>query len=141
MGNVRVFAPCCVALVVALGACPTVDLGPTPEDISGCFPAKGEPYFESDIWPKYINNPHHSCVDSMCHVPGGNGGTLKLDTNVPMAFMDDYKQVLPQLNCQRPEESLFLTKPLAGEVDHGGSDIFPDLNDPAVVDFLNWFKM
>jgi hypothetical protein len=136
MGNHWAFAACCIGL----SACPTVDLGPTPEDIAGCIPTKGEPYFESDIWPKYVQNPHHTCVDAQCHVPGGDGGTLHLDPNVPMSFMMNYKLVLPQLNCQRPDESPFLTKPLAGQVGHGGGDIFPSASDPAVVAFLAWFQ-
>ena len=136
MGNHWAFAACCAALC----GCPTVDLGPTPEDISGCAPAKGEAYFESDIWPKYINNSTRSCIDTGCHVPGGNGGTLHFDTNVPAAFADDYRMVLPQLNCQKPDESPLLTYPLAGIQTHGGMDIFQSLNDPAVVTFLAWFK-
>ena len=135
MGKYWAFAACCAALC----GCPTVDLGDTPVDIGGCLPKKGEAYFESDIWPKYINNTKKSCVQSGCHVAGGNGGVLHYDT-APTALPADYKLTLPELNCSRPEESKLLTRPLAGEDLHGGGDIFTSLTDPEVVDFLAWFE-
>jgi hypothetical protein len=35
---------------------------------------------------------------------------------------------------------LFLTKPLGGIEPHGGGDIFPGEDDPAVQIFFDWFK-
>jgi hypothetical protein len=135
MGKHWAIGACFAALC---GGCPTVDLGDTPPDIGACVPAKGEAYFESDIWPTYINNTKKSCVSSTCHVPGGNGGTLHYDTS-PAALPNDYKLTLPQLNCSRPEESPLLTKPVAGMVGHGGGDIF-QMSDPEVQTFLDWFN-
>src|SRR5262245_46428931 len=67
MGHHWASAACCV---LALTACPTVDLGDTPSDIGSCNPAKGIDYFKSDIEPKYLQltDTTTGCArNTMCH--------------------------------------------------------------------------
>jgi len=127
----------CLALTFLAG-CPTVDLGDTPTEIGLCNPAGGVQYFQDQIWPKYVvrNMNNTSCNTSNCHVAGGNG----LDFPMPVDYATAYKRTQIYLNCGTPEASQFLTKPLGGIDPHGGGDIFPDMNDPAVPIFLSWFK-
>ena len=128
-----------VSAVAGLGmltGCPTVDLGDTPTEIGLCNPAGGLPYFQDQIWPKYINNSTKSCAQAMCHVNGGNG----LDYVGTLDYPAFYRRTQIYLNCGMPEASQLLTKPLAGIDPHGGADIFASESDPAVVIFLDWFK-
>jgi hypothetical protein len=126
------------ALAVALAGCPTVDLGDTPTEIGLCNPAGGEPYFQAQIWPKYIvrGASDGGCAKVGCHVTGGNG----LDFPMPVDYPTAYKRSQLYLNCGTPNASPFLTKPLAGIDSHGGMDIFASNADPAVQVFLDWFK-
>jgi len=121
-----------------LAGCPTVDLGDTPTEIGLCNPAGGVQYFQDQIWPKYIvrDGGKTSCTTATCHVGGGNG----LDFPSPVDYPTAYRRTQIYLNCGSPEASQLLTKPLAGIDPHGGDDIFPNLNDPAVQIFLAWFK-
>jgi hypothetical protein len=125
----------CLAL---LAGCPTVDLGDTPTEIGLCNPAGGEAYFEQQIWPSYVirNNADTSCAKVGCHVGGGTG----LDFPAQVDYAAAYRRTQLYLNCGSPDASPFLTKPLAGIEPHGGGDIFPNENDPAVQIFLAWFK-
>jgi hypothetical protein len=131
----------CVACAAAcaLAGCPTVDLGDSPPDIGLCNPTKGEAYFESDIWPTYLNSatPAKQCTASGCHDQAGQSA-LRFQTN-PIDLPANYKASLVYLNCGQPESSELLTKPLAGIEPHGGGDIFADDSDPAVQTFLMWF--
>lgn len=137
MGTHRSPAAGCLALVVLAG-CPTVDLGDTPTEIGLCNPAGGLAYFRDQVWPNFVvrASATTSCAKSSCHVGGGNG----LEFPMPVDYPTAYKRTQIYLNCGNPESSLFLTKPLAGIDPHGGDNIFPDLNDPAVKIFLAWFK-
>ena len=121
-----------------LPGCPTVDLGDTPTEIGLCNPAGGLAYFQDQIWPNYVTrpNPQQTCARATCHIAGGNG----LDFPATIDYPTAYRRAQIYLNCGTPEASLFLTKPLAGVEPHGGDDIFPSLQDPAVQIFLNWFK-
>ena len=65
---------------------------------------------------------------------------LALQTTDPIDYVANYRVTQQYLNCGTPTASQLLTKPLAGIDGHGGGDLFADLNDPAVVVFLNWFK-
>lgn len=124
-----------------LAGCPTVDLGDTPSDINQCNPPGGRAYFDSMIWPSYVRptDPAKGCTRAAgCHgEAGGNAPNFKTNP-VDLAF--NYRQTQVFLNCGTPEASPFLTKPLAGEDPHGGMDIFPDTNDPAVQIFFGWFQ-
>lgn len=137
----RVAAGAVVLLGAALAGCPTVDLGDTPADIGLCNPAKGEAYFESDIWPKFIQQGGgtNSCVRSGCHDEAG-GNALSF-TTMPVDNMANYRAAQVYLNCGTPEMSQLLTKPLQGVDDpHGGGNIFTSISDPVVQDFLDWFQ-
>jgi hypothetical protein len=129
-------AACLGALVLA--GCPTVDLGDTPTEIGLCNPSGGLAYFEDQVWPNFVTRPNaaQSCNNAGCHVAGGNG----LDFPAQIDFPAAYRRTQVYLNCGTPEASLFLTKPLAGIDPHGGNDIFPGINDPAVQIFLDWFQ-
>ena len=132
----------CAAAVGALclGGCPTVDLGNTPEDVGLCNPAQGEAYFESMIWPVYLNGAGTAqCTRSGCHDPTGQSA-LRFDVSTPIDYATNYKATQIYLSCSTPASSELLTKPLAGTVSHGGGDIFASLSDPAVQVFLNWFN-
>lgn len=125
--------------MLALGACPTVDLGDSPPDIGLCNPAQGLAYFISDIEPKYfkLGDPVNSCArSSSCH-QDAHGLALAVD---PTDDMANYTISQGYLNCGDPVASELLTKPLAGIDPHGGGDIFANTSDPAVVDFLAWFQ-
>ena len=126
------------ACVLLLGGCPTVDLGDTPTEVGLCNPAGGLSYFQSQIWPNYVQRPvaDQTCARSSCHVAGGNA----LEFPNPIDFPTAYRRVQVYLNCGSPESSLFLTKPLTGVEPHGGGDIFSGPGDPAVQIFLDWFK-
>ncbi len=128
------------ASVVALGGCPTVDLGNTPEDVGPCNPAQGEAYFESMIWPTYLNGPGNAqCTRAGCHDPTGQSA-LRFEVTAPIDYASNFKATQIYLSCSTPSSSELLTKPLAGTTAHGGGDIFASLSDPAVVVFLNWFS-
>jgi hypothetical protein len=127
-----------IGLLGGLTGCPTVDLGDTPTEVGLCNPAGGVQYFQDHIWPEFIQNknPNGNCAVAGCHINGGNG----LDFPGAVDYQAFYRRTQIYLNCGTPASSQLLTKPLAGVDPHGGDDIFPDLNDPAVVVFLNWFK-
>ena len=137
MGNRGRWATAIAAIALFAG-CPTVDLGDTPTDLGLCNPTGGLDYFQTQIWPNYVirNSDATSCATLGCHISGGNG----LDFPDPVDYPTAYRRTQIYLNCGSPEASQFLTKPLAGVDPHGGGDIFPDLSDPAVQVFLNWFK-
>ena len=128
----------CVSL---LAGCPTVDLGDTPEDVGLCNPAQGEPYFEMQggVWDTYLNGTGSAqCTQGGCHDQNGQSA-LRFKTS-PIDYQANYKSTLIYLNCGSPQTSELLVNPLAGVEPHGGGDIFPDLNDPAVKVFLAWFN-
>lgn len=131
MGYLRAVIP------FVLAGCPVVDLGDSPPNVGQCTPARGEAYFETDIWPKYLNNPTKSCVQSGCHAENGNGGVLRL-TTMPPDLPGNYRKVLVDLNCSKPDDSLLLTKPTLFDP-HSGGKIFA-ATDPLAQTFLDWFK-
>lgn len=137
MGNLRATAAAAYAL--ALTACPSVDLGDTPSDISACYPAKGMAYFTSDIEPRYLQlgDPAGCARTSMCHDAGGHAPVL--DRIDPIDHATNFKAVQLKLDCGSPMASPLFTKPLAGVDGHGGGDLF-DINDPKVQVFLAWFQ-
>jgi len=131
--------PVLLTLLALLPGCPTVDLGDTPTEIGLCNPPGGLPYFQDQIWPKYVvrGASDMGCAKAgSCHVAGGNG----LDFPMPVDYPTAYKRSQIYLNCGTPSASPFLTKPLAGLDPHGGGDIFASDTDPAVQVFLDWFK-
>jgi hypothetical protein len=130
-----------LGLVGLLAGCPTVDLGDTPEDVGLCNPAQGEAYFESMIWPVYLNGPGKAqCTTAGCHDPSGQSA-LRFEVATPIDYADNYKATQIYLSCSDPATSELLTKPLAGTVAHGGGDIFPNTTPPVqpVQVFLDWF--
>jgi hypothetical protein len=127
-------------LVCALSACPTVDLGDQPEDPPLCDP--GPEYFESAIWPQYLapTDIERSCVGKAgCHNAVNGRSALRLDATDPIDYGANYQAVRRFLNCSTPLSSRLVTEPLAGGETHGGGDIFPSPDDPAVVAFEQWF--
>jgi hypothetical protein len=135
MGNHWAVGAFCV---LALAACPTVDLGDSPPDIGLCNPSKGLQYFISDIEPKYFELPDavNGCArDSSCH-DQAHGLTLE---RIEPDDAVNYRVTQGYLNCGDPMASELLTKPLAGIDGHGGGDIFQTTSDARVVDFLAWF--
>jgi hypothetical protein len=135
----RLPAMLAITLAIApLTGCPTVDLGDTPTEIGLCNPPGGLQYFQDQIWPSYVirDNGATSCARVGCHTAGGNG----LDFPPQIDFAAAYKRTQLHLNCGSPEASPFLTKPLSGIEPHGGGDIFPNVEDPAVQIFLAWFQ-
>jgi hypothetical protein len=135
MGNHWAILACCVAL----GGCPTVDLGDTPPDVGACNPAKGSAYFVSTIEPTYLKiaDKTNGCARStMCH-DGAHGLTLAVN---PVDDAANYRVTQQYLNCGQPMASELLTKPLKGIDFHTGGDLFQDTTDPAVQAFLGWFQ-
>ena len=127
-------------LALALGGCPTVDLGETPPAPARCDP--GQDYFESTIWPMFLapaGGGAKSCVDQAgCHNDASGRSALRLDVSSPPDQDRNYQIVTRFLLCSTPEESPLLTKPLSGNVPHAGGDLF-DLNSPEAQAFLGWF--
>jgi hypothetical protein len=133
----------CLAIAALLGltGCPTVDLGDAPPDPGVCRPDPME--FRDVIWPQYLASaePARSCVGpSGCHAIETGRSALRLEDpgGDPAAHDRNYAVVTRFLNCGTPDASSLLTKPLAGVDPHGGGDIFPSDDDPAVVAFLAW---
>ena|SRR5258708_305603 len=128
-----------VVLVAVLAGCPAVDLGDTPSDIGTCYPAKGEAYFESTIWPSYINNTKRSCVPSGgCHDQNSSSGGRLHFITMPPDLPANYRLVQPDLDCTFPTASLLYTKP-CGIDPHQGGPIFTCPSDPEAQLFLAWF--
>ncbi len=125
---------------LALAGCPTVDLGEVPAEPARCQPSK--PYFEAEIWPKYLapagGGPKSCVAQAGCHNDSNGRSALRLDTSVPPDNDRNYQVVTRFLLCSTPEESVLLTKPLAGEVVHAGGDLF-QLTDAEATVFLGWF--
>ncbi|HUJ57356.1 MAG TPA: hypothetical protein VLX92_02650 [Kofleriaceae bacterium] len=122
---------------LALGGCPTVDLGDDPPDIGLCNPNGGLDYFHAQMWPNYLHpqgSPADCAQSSQCHLVAHG---LELDPTMP----DDvnYRAAQAYLNCGSPAASQLLTYPLAGVDPHGGGDLFTT-SDPQYMIFLNWFK-
>jgi hypothetical protein len=130
-----------VAGIALLSACPTVDLGDQPEEAPLCNP--GDAYFRDVIWPQYLApaDIQRSCVGRAgCHNAANGRSALRLDASEPIDFAGNYQAVRRFLNCSTPDASRLLTEPLAGTERHGGGDIFPNLEDAAVVAFEAWFQ-
>ena len=128
-----------VALAASAAACPTVDLGDQPDDPLLCRPDRA--HFDNVIWPQYLAppDPARSCVAAAgCHAIAGGRTPLRLTTD-PLDLDRNYDTVRRFINCSSPLDSPLLVEPLAGTTAHGGGDLFPDTNDPAVVAFLQWF--
>jgi len=126
-------------LVASTAACPTVDLGDQPEDPLICRPDRA--YFDTVIWPQYLDPPDkaRACAAAAgCHRLADGRTPLRLVTD-PVDLGRNYDTVRRFLNCSSPLDSPLLVEPLAGTASHGGGDIFPDANDPAVTAFLQWF--
>jgi hypothetical protein len=134
--------PALPVLLALLPGCPTVDLGDSPVDIGQCRPAKGQQYFQDQVWPMFLDptDQTKTCAKSNCHLDGSGRSALQLRTTAPIDYDFNYKVTIQYLNCQTPEASTLLTKPLRGVDGHTGGDIFADLSDPAVVTFLAWFN-
>jgi len=127
-----------VAGLSGLAGCPTVDLGDTPADIGSCRPDRA--YFESTIWPMYINNASQSCVGaSGCHDESNSPrSALHLRTAPPIDFDANYKAITLHLNCADPESSEAVSYPLQF-LPHPVM-VFPNVNAPEIQNvFLPWF--
>jgi len=127
-------------MLALLGGCPTVSLGDSPEDVGLCNPDKGEAYFEANVWPMYLNDPQgggaRQCTKGGCHDENGVSA-MRYKTN-PIDFQNNYKVAQIYLNCDSPQTSLLLEKPLMLTT-HSGGQLFPSMSDPDVQVFLDWF--
>lgn len=141
LGGLRGLAPAALVmgLAAALAGCPTVDLGDVPPDPNVCRPDRT--YYEEQIWPNYLapTAPAKSCVaQAGCHAANNGRSALRLDTSNPPDHQQNYAVVTRFLNCNTPEASGLLTKPLASEDPHGGGDLFT-ATDMEVAVFEGWF--
>jgi hypothetical protein len=139
LSSVAVAATAAIAVSV-LGGCPTVDLGDVPPDPGSCRPDPA--YFEAVLWPEYIDtaDPALSCVAADgCHDRNNGRSALRLNTDLPIDFAENYNIVTRFLNCATPESSALFTKPLAGVEGHGGDDMFNE-GSPSAMVFLEWFN-
>jgi len=128
-----------LGLGMALAGCPTVDLGDVPPDPNVCRPDRT--YYEEQIWPNFLapTAPAKSCVaQSGCHAANNGRSAMRLDTSTPPNHTQNYAVVTRFLNCNTPDASRLLTKPLSTEVPHGGGDIFVP-TDPEIAVFDGWF--
>jgi hypothetical protein len=128
---------------LVLSACPTVDLGDIPPDPNVCRPDRS--YYEEMIWPNYLapTAPANSCVaQAGCHGATNGRSALRLDTSTPPNHSANYSAVTRFLNCNTPDASGLLTKPLSTEDPHGGGDVLvpgDPLDDTAIAIFRGWF--
>ena len=147
MSLVRAVELLLAGCTLALAGCPTVDLGDTPPDIGLCNPKGGLDYFQNRMWPEYLNkmttdcgpnkNLSCNCAQSSCHGNGSSAGGLGFGN--PTDFPTNYRAAQTFLNCGTPDQSLLLTKPLAGVEGHGGQDLFTMSDDQYKV-FMGWFQ-
>jgi hypothetical protein len=129
----RAFAWC----VLLLCGCPTVDLGDQPPAVGLCNPAGGIEYFQQEIVPNFLKLSDRAIGcgrNSMCH-DRAHGAAFDLANPMSTA---NYNLTKNYLNCGQPRQSQLLTKPLAGEVGHGGGDLIQPGSDEVNV-FLMWF--
>ncbi|HUS33540.1 MAG TPA: hypothetical protein VMZ53_33790 [Kofleriaceae bacterium] len=125
---------CCMLL---LCGCPTVDLGDDPPDVGLCNPRGGLPYFQNEIVPKYLklSDKTNGCGrSSACH---DRAHGLAFDLLNPTSTQN-YRLTQNYLNCGSPMQSDLLTKPLAGQVGHGGGDLVQPSSTEETT-FLMWF--
>lgn len=108
------------------------------QGLGECSPTKGLAYFETQIWPKYLDptDQAQSCVRSGCHDATSQAGGLGLDVTASAA--SNYERVQPLLDCAAPSASLLFTKPL-DSADHGGGAVFT-ATAPQASTFLGWFQ-
>lgn len=126
-----------VAALLALGGCPTVDLGDQPAGINVCTPPGGIAYFTAQIEPTYfaLADTTNGCArSSQCH-DMAHGLTLQRD---PPDDAANFRISQQYLNCGDPGASPLLTKPLAGIDGHGGGDLFASGSTQYNV-FFGWF--
>ena len=77
-----------------------------------------------------------SCMNSTCHLAGGNGGRFTLSATDVNADM----QVVQTLsNLDDPHSSPVLMKP-AEEVTHGGGHVFAGRSDSCYLAIFNWLS-
>ncbi len=118
-----------LAVLGALSACPTVDVGETPVAPPPCRPSFQTFMEPGGIWDVAINPPDQakSCVAmNGCHTSDTGRSALRL---IPMPTSDadwqlNYEVVTRFLNCSQPEASPFITKPEAGTDPHVGGDLW-----------------
>jgi hypothetical protein len=77
-----------------------------------------------------------SCMNSSCHLVGGNGGRFTLS---PTDFSADQQVVQTLSDLGNPHASPVLEKP-AEEVTHGGGHVFSGRSDPCYVAVYTWIN-
>ena len=105
-----------------------------------CTEAELGASFEAKVWPW-----RDRCAS--CHSPVG----AEADDGAPPHWIVADTEADPlytmyavigagYLDYDAPADSLLLTKPLAGVVDHGGGDKLDSTSDPTYIDFLAWIE-
>lgn len=127
--------------LAGLAGCPTIDLGEDPSNPALCRPDPA--YFRDQIWNDYITiggaQSEDSCIRAGgCHAEADGRSGLRLDATEPIDLERNYQVVIRFLNCSARDSSSFLTRPLAGEDQHGGGDLF-STSDPQYATFQGWF--
>ena len=77
-----------------------------------------------------------SCMDSTCHLAGGNGGRFTLSATDPAA---DMQAVTTLADLGNPHSSPVLMKP-AEEVTHGGGRVLSGRADSCYLAIYNWIS-
>lgn len=77
-----------------------------------------------------------SCMDSTCHLAGGNGGRFTLS---PTDLNADMQVVMTLANLGDPHSSPVLMKP-AEEVTHGGGRVLAGRGDSCYLAIYNWIS-
>ena len=85
-----------------------------------------------------------SCMDSNCHVAGGNGGRFTLGSDVTANFRAVKSNFV---NFASTHDSLILVEPTQDDVSpsaaagpHGGGEIFPSRSNACYVAIHNWIS-
>jgi hypothetical protein len=136
--------PLALISLLAVTACPTVDLGEMPPAAGLCRPPIA--YYQDVVWPEFLapsGDTERSCVAAAgCHQRDNGRSALRLLSAEPLSAADhqqNYDVVTRFLNCGTPEASTLLTKPLSGVDPHGGGDLVTPGDAPEEA-FLTWFE-
>jgi hypothetical protein len=118
--------------MLALGACPTVDLGDTPVTPPLCLPSLDDFMKDGGIWDVAIDPPDEtkSCIaNEGCHAQATGRSALRLIAKAhvdmtPSDWTTNLNVIARFLNCATPASSEFITKPEGGVDPHLGGDLW-----------------
>lgn len=116
-----------LGVLVAVGACDTVELGSPPAGVNACRPS--QQFFVERIWPEFLAKTYgqRRCSDAGCHdgaslrqlslPPPTSAPTLPL----PPDWAVVYTSTAEQVRCTNASASPLVVRPSSS--DHGGTKL------------------